>query len=179
MADTIGRETGAAETSDAAHRWERVEAALDQLNDALAALDAQSHLIGPELVAALRARYFDLRRELSALRDSYPDTAQEGSHALERMKERADMLLAATRREAREAYDRVRSVATDPNTRQAVKESLGEIGRGAARAGREIATALGAAFERLRQEDTSGRRPDEPHTPPGEPPPPSNIAPSR
>jgi hypothetical protein len=159
VADTIERRPHSTELA-----WQRVDTLLDQLGERLENLHDKSSLIGPELVAGLRAQHDELRRELNTLRDAYPESGAKALHVLDRIKERADQLAANTRREARSSYERLRTVAKDPRTGQALKEGLGDIGRGAMRAGRELGGALGSALARFRQD---AQHPDQQHRPEG------------
>jgi predicted nucleic acid-binding Zn-ribbon protein len=136
--------------------WQRVEVLLDRLSQTLDSLETLPQLIGPEFIVSIREQQAQLRRELNALRDAYPASAPAAPQMLDSIRQRADRLASATTREARFAYDRLRTVAADPSTGRAFKEGMGDIARGALRAGRELGNAVGSAVDRFR------RRPEPP-----------------
>jgi hypothetical protein len=147
---TTPRETGSG--------WQRAEFLLDRLSEKLDSLETSPQLVGPQFIASMREQQAQLRRELYALRDAYPASASAAPHVLEAIRQRADRLRATSASEARATYDRLRTVATDPNTGQALKEGMGDIARGALRAGRELGSAVGTAVDRFR------RRPEPPES---------------
>jgi hypothetical protein len=151
-------------TRETAAGWQRAELLLDRLSEKLDSLERSPQLIGPEFIASMREQQGQLRRELYALRDAYPTSASAAPHVLEAIRQRADRLASTTAKEARSTYDRVRMVATDPNTGQALKDGMGDIARGALRAGRELGSAVGTAVGRFRRHDGPtgpGKPPDD------------------
>ena len=138
-------------TRDTGVRWQRAELLLEGLSRTLDSLETSPQLIGPEFIASMREQQGQLRRELNALRDAYPASASAAPHVLDSIRQRADRLASATTREARSTYDRVRTVATDPRTGRVLKEGMGDLARGAVRAGRELGTAVGTAVDRFRR----------------------------
>src|SRR5262245_56563415 len=129
--------------------WHRADAVLTQLQNKLDALEPKSELIGPEVLAALRQDHAQLRRELGTLRDAFQQM-QSGT-ATEALIARADDLVARTSQGARNAYERLRTTVTDPQTKQALKDGFGDLGRGIARAGRDLGGAAATAFGRFRR----------------------------
>jgi hypothetical protein len=135
--------------SPASEAWRRADAVLSRLQNKLDALEAKSEFIGPEVLAALRQDHAQLRRELGTLRDAFQQTPS-GS-ATEALRARADDLVARTTQGARNAYERLRTTVTDTQTKQALKDGFGDLGRGIARAGRDLGGAAATAVGRFRR----------------------------
>src|SRR6476620_9780383 len=150
------------EHSQVAAAWQRMEALLDRMQDSLETLGPKSQLIGPEVIASLRQQHAELRHELNILRDAYPETAPESELGLQKLREHADRLIAHTTEGARKTYDRLRETAADPQTRQALKDGLGDLGRGAVRAGGAVGNAIATAVGRLRRGADKAPDPNDP-----------------
>jgi hypothetical protein len=130
--------------------WLRVELLLNKSSEALEQLAGCIPAGCAEQFVALRNQHQELRGELRLLRELGSEHEGEASR-LEKLRMGADRFAKSTRDEARTTYERLKSFAKDPNTGKAVKEGLGDIGRGAARAGREIGGAMSSAWGRFRQ----------------------------
>jgi hypothetical protein len=136
---------------DPEKRWQNVVALLDEFEEHLDALNAYKATIGPELIASLNKCYGHLHEELLSIRDAYPAHAATTSRALDELQQKTQRLLSKTKTETLRAYERVRELTADPSKRQAVREGLGEIGRGTSRAGQEVFDAFRRAADRMRR----------------------------
>jgi hypothetical protein len=155
---------------------QRIEALLDRMGNELAALDAKRELIDVELLGTLREQHAELRGEitvlreayLAVLRDAYHELAPSTTTVLGELKDRAGRVSTSMTTQARDTYDRLRTKASSSPTVQALKDSLADLGRGVAGAGRELARAVAAAVGRFRKPaDTPPRIEAPPHAPNG------------
>jgi hypothetical protein len=135
---------------DLENRWRNVVALLNELEEHLETLNVYKETIGPERISSLNRCYGRLHEELLTIRDSYPAHAATTPRALDELQQKTQQILSKTKAETLKAYERVRELTADPSKRQAVREGLGEIGRGTSRAGQEVLDAIRRAADRIR-----------------------------